>query len=116
MANMYHVNLERDDACSMANGVELRLPFLDKNLVEFALNIPVRYKISGSDDKLRKNILRKTAFNLGLDKQIAYRPKLYLRTVTPYLISNPGTCLIAVMIYFPGIRFIFKVANRRYEL
>ena len=47
MANMYHVNLERDDACSMANGVELRLPFLDKNLVEFALNIPVRYKISG---------------------------------------------------------------------
>lgn len=75
MANMYHVNLERDDACSMANGVELRLPFLDKNLVEFALNIPVRYKISGSDDKLRKNILRKTAFNLGLDKQIAYRPK-----------------------------------------
>ena len=75
LANMYHVNLERDDACSMANGVELRLPFLDKNLVEFALNIPVRYKISGFDDKLRKNILRKLAFNLGLNKQIAYRPK-----------------------------------------
>ena len=59
----------------MAYCIELGLPFLDNNLVEFVLNIPVRYKISGSDDKLRKNILRKTAFNLGLDKQIAYRPK-----------------------------------------
>lgn len=75
LANMYHVNLERDDACSMVNGVELRLPFLDKKLVEFALNIPVRYKISGSQDKLRKNILRKLAFNLGLNKDVAYRPK-----------------------------------------
>lgn len=75
LANMYHVNLERDDACSMANGVELRLPFLDKNLVEFVLNIPVRYKISNPNDKLRKNILRKLAFHLGLTKQIAYRPK-----------------------------------------
>ena len=75
LANMYHVNLERDDACSMANGVELRLPFLDKNLVEFVLNIPVRYKISNPEDGLRKNILRKLAFNLGLPKQIAYRPK-----------------------------------------
>ena len=75
LANMYHVNLERDDACSMANGVELRLPFLDKNLVEFVLNIPVRYKISNPEDTLRKNILRKLAFNLGLPKQIAYRPK-----------------------------------------
>ncbi|WP_299526200.1 asparagine synthetase B [uncultured Methanobrevibacter sp.] len=75
LANMYHVNLERDDACSMANGVELRLPFLDKKLVEFALNIPIKYKVSGSEDKLRKNILRKLAFNLGLNKDIAYRPK-----------------------------------------
>lgn len=32
-------------------------------------------------------------------------------TVTPYLISNPVTGSIAVMIYFPGIRFIFKVAK-----
>ena len=40
MSNMYHVNLERDDACSMLNSVELRLPFLDKKLVELVLNIP----------------------------------------------------------------------------
>ena len=75
ISNMYHVNLERDDACSMLNSVEIRLPFLDNNLVEYAINLPVKNKISGSGDVLRKNVLRKFAFNEGLDTEIAYRPK-----------------------------------------
>ncbi len=64
IANMYHVNLERDGACAMLNSVELRLPFLDENLVELALNI-----------QDNKSILRKLAFEEGLDYEIAYRPK-----------------------------------------
>ena len=75
ISNMYHVNLERDDACSMLNGVELRLPFLDKNLVELALNIPDNKKIVSMHDDMRKSILRKIAFEEGLDYEIAYRPK-----------------------------------------
>lgn len=75
MSNMYHVNLERDDACSMLNSVELRLPFLDKNLVELVLNIPDNKKIVSMHDDMRKSILRKLAFEEGLDYEIAYRPK-----------------------------------------
>ena len=75
MSKMYHVNLERDDACSMLNGVELRLPFLDKNLVELVLNIPDNKKIVSMHDDMRKSILRKLAFEEGLDYEIAYRPK-----------------------------------------
>lgn len=75
MSNMYHVNLERDDACSMLNSVELRLPFLDKNLVELVLNIPDNKKIVSMHDEMRKSILRKIAFEEGLDYEIAYRPK-----------------------------------------
>ncbi|MBQ6628410.1 MAG: asparagine synthetase B [Methanobrevibacter sp.] len=75
MSNMYHVNLERDDACSMLNSVELRLPFLDKNLVELVLNIPDNKKIVSMHDEMRKSILRKLAFEEGLDYEIAYRPK-----------------------------------------
>ena len=75
MSNMYHVNLERDDACSMLNGVELRLPFLDKTLVELVLNIPDNKKIVSMHDEMRKSILRKLAFEEGLDYEIAYRPK-----------------------------------------
>lgn len=72
IANMYHVNLERDDAVSMANGVELRLPYLDEKLIKFALNIPVDEKITNG---LRKNILRNLAIDLGLSPEIAMRPK-----------------------------------------
>lgn len=75
MSNMYHVNLERDDACSMINSVELRLPFLDKKLVELVLNIPDNKKIVSMHDDMRKSILRKIAFEEGLDYEIAYRPK-----------------------------------------
>ena len=75
ISNMYHVNLERDDACSMINGVELRLPFLDKKVVELALNIPDNKKIVSMHDDMRKSILRKIAFGEGLDYEIAYRPK-----------------------------------------
>lgn len=75
MSKMYNVNLERDDACSMLNGVELRLPFLDKSLVELVLNIPDNKKIVSMHDDMRKSILRKLAFEEGLDYEIAYRPK-----------------------------------------
>lgn len=75
ISNMYHVNLERDDACSMLNSVELRLPFLDKALVELVLNIPDNKKIVSMHDDMRKSFLRKLAFEEGLDYDIAYRPK-----------------------------------------
>ena len=75
ISNMYHVNLERDDACSMLNSVELRLPFLDRNLVELVLNIPDNKKIVSMHDDMRKSFLRKLAFEEGLDYEIAYRPK-----------------------------------------
>ena len=75
IANMYHVNLERDGACAMLNSVELRLPFLDKKLVELVLNIPDNKKIVSMHDDMRKSILRKLAFEEGLDYDIAYRPK-----------------------------------------
>ena len=75
VANMYHVNLERDDAVSMANGVELRVPFLDKAIIDLALEIPGKYKIKDSEDILRKHILRDVAKSIGVPDNIALRPK-----------------------------------------
>ena len=69
--NIYRVNLERDDHCTMANSVELRVPFLDKNLVEVALSLPVKYKVN---EKERKIILRDIARKY-LPEYVAYRPK-----------------------------------------
>ncbi len=73
--NIYHVNLQRDDAVTMAHGVELRVPFLDKEVIDVAFNIPVKYKIESADDPLRKHILRDVALDLGVPEFIAQRPK-----------------------------------------
>ncbi len=73
--NLYHVNLERDDAVTMANSVELRVPYLDLDIINIAMNIPMKYKIDGENDNLRKRILREVAAELGVPEEIVERPK-----------------------------------------
>ena len=34
-----------EDKLSMAHGLETRVPFLDNDLVDFAMRVPVRYKL-----------------------------------------------------------------------
>jgi asparagine synthase (glutamine-hydrolysing) len=52
------VQLNRVDRMSMAHGVEMRVPFLDHHLVEFAMNIPSKYKWHGVQ---KKYVLQKAA-------------------------------------------------------
>lgn len=73
--NLYQVNLQRDDAVAMANGVELRVPYLDLDVINIAMNIPMEYKIEGEDDQLRKRILREVARDLGVPEDNVKRPK-----------------------------------------
>ncbi|PKL66618.1 MAG: asparagine synthase (glutamine-hydrolyzing) [Methanobacteriales archaeon HGW-Methanobacteriales-1] len=73
--NIYHVNLQRDDAATMAHGVELRVPFLDKEVIKTAFRIPIKYKIQSESDKLRKHILREVAGEMGVPDFIENRPK-----------------------------------------
>lgn len=75
LKNMYHVNLERDDAATMANSIELRVPFLDYDVIKVAVQIPIKYKIKDPSDILRKRILREIAIELGVPEYIAMRPK-----------------------------------------
>lgn len=44
--------LVKTDTTSMANSLELRAPFLDVNLAEFAIGLPASYKYKGGDNKL----------------------------------------------------------------
>lgn len=71
--NMFMVglNLTYTDRSSMAASVEVRVPFIDKNLISFAMSIPGNFKYSNN---ISKYILKKIAEPL-LPKAIIYRPK-----------------------------------------
>lgn len=64
-------NLTYTDKMSMAAGVEVRVPFLDLDLVNFAARIPLRLKQRGSEGKW---ILKK-AMEPYLPHEVIYRPK-----------------------------------------
>ena len=64
-------NLIYTDKMSMAAGVEVRVPFLDLELVEFAASIPVQLKQKGGTGKW---ILKK-AMEPFLPREVIYRPK-----------------------------------------
>lgn len=63
--------LAKVDKMSMAHGLEVRTPFLDHQVVEFAFSIPSSFKIDGSG---RKRILRDT-FREVLPAELYQRPK-----------------------------------------
>ncbi len=80
--------LEREDISSMAASIELRVPFLDHRIIEFAASLPLKYKIKAikkdiklTSDKtseindISKYILRKT-YKHKIPKEILNRKKI----------------------------------------
>ena len=63
--------LYKVDLMSMANSLEVRTPFLDKNVVDFAFEIPVQFKIN---ERMRKKIVQDT-FRKILPEELFNRPK-----------------------------------------
>src|SRR3989338_7801811 len=64
-------NLNYTDKISMATGIEVRVPLIDKELVQFATCIPSHYK---QHNKISKAILKKS-MEPYLPKEIIYRSK-----------------------------------------
>lgn len=50
-----HGLLVVEDKLSMAHGLEVRVPFLDNDLVDFAMRIPVRFKLGNLNKVIRLN-------------------------------------------------------------
>ena len=63
--------LVKADRMSMANSLELRVPFLDKEMLDVAMRIPAKYRLSHGTTKY---ILRKTA-SKNLPKETAFMTK-----------------------------------------
>jgi asparagine synthase (glutamine-hydrolysing) len=63
--------LVKVDLMSMANSLEIRSPFLDQDVVEFAFGLPAAYKI---DSQLKKRVVQ-DAFREVLPTELYNRPK-----------------------------------------
>ncbi len=70
--NLFKDTLEREDKITMFHGVELRVPFLDPDVIDASMSISESLKIR---DGSLKYIHRRLAEALGLPKFISWRPK-----------------------------------------
>ncbi|BCJ85968.1 asparagine synthetase B [Effusibacillus dendaii] len=64
--------LMKADKMTMANSLELRVPFLDKEVFEFASKIPMQYRMMNGTTKY---VLREAVKDI-LPREVAERPKL----------------------------------------
>ena len=63
--------LVKADKMTMATSVELRVPFLDHEVLEFAAQLPVEFKVKG---RATKRVLKR-AFRDRVPQEIIHRPK-----------------------------------------
>ncbi|MBI1935173.1 asparagine synthase C-terminal domain-containing protein [Candidatus Woesearchaeota archaeon] len=72
LKKMWARDLARDFAIAKKLGLDLRTPFLDKDVIKVAMNIHPMYKL---DKENKKIILRESAELIGLKKEFVWRKK-----------------------------------------
>jgi len=78
LTTMHNINLQRVDRITMAQGLEARTPFLDRDLIDFAQSIPASLKMRLTDEEsgqtIEKWILREACKDL-LPDDLIWRKK-----------------------------------------
>lgn len=82
VVSSYETNFQRDTQVCSFHKVELRFPFVDREVVQFALCLPVNLKIKSTENHLRKRVLRRVAQNLELPQFIVEKPKKAIQYTT----------------------------------
>ena len=72
LKNMWSRDLSRDFLIAKSLDLDLRTPFLDKDLIKTAMNIHPMFKLDNDNKKI---ILRETAEFIGLKREFAWRKK-----------------------------------------
>ena len=74
-----HVLIKEIDKITTEFGVLTKQPFFSQKFIDFAKDIPIEQKITGSNDFIRKHILRKVALSIGIPRESAMKPKKALQ-------------------------------------
>ena len=73
MRSLHNLNLQRCDRVTMAHAVEARVPFLDREVIAWALRVPASAKLAGPGQP-EKSLLRE-AFDGWLPDDLLWREK-----------------------------------------
>jgi asparagine synthase (glutamine-hydrolysing) len=85
---MVSLNLNYNDKMSMASSVEVRVPFLDRKLAEFAAwNIPPHLKLKGFFRPTTKHILRRAMQDI-LPPEVLQQPKAGFAAPVDYWLAH----------------------------
>lgn len=66
---------EEIDKVSASFGIKYICPFLSDDFVDFAMEVPLDFKIRGENDNIRKHIWREAALEIGIPRFAALRAK-----------------------------------------
>ncbi len=75
VSNIHTSNLERDLKVTGNFDVELRCPFANFEVAEYAMSLPVGCKIEEKSDTARKLVLRQVARDMGIPTVLSDKPK-----------------------------------------
>lgn len=70
---LHNLNLQRGDRVTMAHGLEARVPFLEREMIELGLALPAGWKLAG-EAQPEKRLLRE-AFDGWLPHELLWRKK-----------------------------------------
>jgi len=88
--------LTKVDRMSMANSLEVRAPFLDHPLAEWAAMLSPRWKLRFGE---LKYVLKKLAERLRIPKKVLYRPKRgFTMPLFHWFRENPGPALLDILL------------------
>jgi asparagine synthase (glutamine-hydrolysing) len=71
--------LDRENKIAMAHGVELFLPYLDTEVVNLAIRVASKLKVTSEKDHLGKHPHRQLAIKMGIPEKYANREKLAIQ-------------------------------------
>jgi asparagine synthase (glutamine-hydrolysing) len=74
--NLHKTELQRLDRMSMAVSLEARVPFMDRDVVEYATNLPAAVKLKEHDGRLVEKWILRQAFDGVLPEHILWREKM----------------------------------------
>ncbi len=74
--NLHKTELQRLDRMSMAVSLEARVPFMDRDVVEYATNLPATAKLRERDGRLVEKYILREAFEGLLPDEILWREKM----------------------------------------